>query len=72
MKAKNLTKTDIEDLLKQNNLVSVNNILKQKNYHLSGLEDNFDRIKIENELNKILIDDIEKIYKYLSSKDKEN
>ena len=71
MKAKNLTKTDIEDLLKQNNLVSVNNILKQKNYHLSGLEDNFDRIKIENELNKILIDDIEKIYKYLSSKDKE-
>lgn len=49
MKAKNLTKTDIEDLLKQNNLVSDKQYFKTKKLHLSGLEDNFDRIKIEND-----------------------
>ena len=36
MKAKNLTKTDIEDLLKQNNLVSVNNILKHSQTFYDG------------------------------------
>lgn len=71
MNAKNLNNKDFEELLKQNNIVSINSILKAKSYHLKNLDDNSSREKIENELDNILIDDIEKIEKYLSNKDKE-
>ncbi len=71
MNAKNLKSKDFEELLKQNNIVSINSILKAKSYHLKNLDDNSSREEIENELDNILIDDIEKIEKYLSNKDKE-
>ena len=71
MNAKNLNSKDFEELLKQNNIVSINSILKTKSYHLKNLDDNSSREEIENELDNILIDDIEKIEKYLSNKDKE-
>lgn len=71
MNAKNLNSKDFEELLKQNNIVSINSILKSKSYHLKNLDDNSSREEIENELDNILIDDIEKIEKYLSNKDKE-
>mgnify|MGYP005920301509 CR=1 FL=1 len=71
MNAKNLNSKDFEELLKQNNIVSINSILKTKSYHLENLDDNSSREEIENELDNILIDDIEKIEKYLSNKDKE-
>lgn len=71
MNAKNLNSKDFEELLKQNNIVSINSILKAKSYHLKNLDDNSSREEIENELDNILIDDIEKIEKYLSNKDKE-
>lgn len=71
MNAKNLNNKDFEELLKQNNIVSINSILKAKSYHLKNLDDNSSREEIENELDNILIDDIEKIEKYLSNKDKE-
>ena len=71
MNAKNLKKQDFEDLLKQSNLMSANSILKTKLYHLKNIEDNFGRLKLEEELDKILIDDIEKIHKLLPKHDKE-
>ena len=71
MNAKNLNSKDFDELLKQNNIVSINSILKSKSYHLKNLDDNSSREEIENELDNILIDDIEKIEKYLSNKDKE-
>ena len=46
MNAKNLNSKDFEELLKQNNIVSINSILKTKSYHLKNLDDNSSREEI--------------------------
>ncbi len=71
MYAKHFNKTDIEELLRQNNLKDAIYILKTKFPSLENINENMHRREIEQELNNLFIVDILKISKYLNKKEKE-
>ncbi len=71
MYAKRLKKSDLQELIHQNNLKSAILILKTKNIELNELDETARRIQIETALDKILITDIVKIKRLLGKKDKD-
>lgn len=71
MYAKTLTKEDLEDLIKQNTIKDAIIILKTKIKPLENLNIDAKRIELEAQLDNIIINDIEKIYKYLKGSAKE-
>ncbi|MCI8486243.1 MAG: V-type ATPase subunit [Clostridia bacterium] len=71
MYAKRLKKSDLQELIHQNNLKSAILILKTKNIELNELDETATRIQIETALDKILITDIVKIKRLLGKKDKD-
>ena len=70
MHAKTLSREDIEDLLKQNTIKDAIVILKERLKPLEELNVNASRIELESELDKLIISDINKIYRYLEKKTK--
>ena len=70
MHAKTLSREDIEDLLKQNTIKDAIVILKERLKPLEELNVNASRIELESELDKLIISDINKIYRYLDKKTK--
>ena len=70
MYAKTLTKEDIEDLLKQNTRKDAIIILKSKMPPLDDLNVDAKRIELESKLDRVIVNDINKIYRYLDSKTK--
>lgn len=71
MYSRSLTKEDFEDLLKQNTIKDAIIILKSKIKALENLNIDAKRIEIEYNLDNIIINDIQKIYKYLEGATKE-
>lgn len=71
MYAKRITKNDLEDLIKQNNLKNAILLLKSKCDIFKNADENIDRLEIESLLEKEQINDILKIQKLLDNKDKE-
>ena len=70
MYAKGLSLENIEDLLKQNRIKDAIIVLKSKLKPLESLADTAKRIEIEAKLDDIIINDINKIYRYLDKKTK--
>ncbi len=71
MRAKKLTKKeDFYKLIKQNDFKSAVFTLKEEFEILKDLKEDSDRIAIEQELDKITIEDIKKIYRLLEKKEK--
>ena len=70
MYAKTLTKEDIEDLLKQNTIKDAIIILKSKMPPLEDLNVDAKRIELESKLDRVIINDISKTYRYLDNKTK--
>ena len=71
MYAKRITKNDLEDLIKQNNLKNAILLLKSKCDIFKNADENIDRLEIESLLEKDQINDILKIQKLLDNTDKE-
>ena len=71
MYSKSLKKEDFEDLLKQNTIKDAIIILKSKIKTLENLNIDAKRIEIESKLDNIIINDIQKIQKYLEGATKE-
>ena len=71
MHAKFLSKEDLEQLSKQNDFKNAVYFLKNEFEVLENINENSDRRIIERELDKTIIEDIEKIKKILNSSDKE-
>lgn len=71
MKAKKLNSRNQEELLKQENLKSAIIILKENVEELKNLSEKASIIELENEIKRIELNDITKIIKLLSDKDKE-
>lgn len=69
--AKRITKTDLEDLIKQNNLKNAVILLKNKNDLFKNSDEDMDRLEIESLLEESQIEDILKILKLLNKKDRE-
>jgi len=70
MYAKRITKSDLEDLIKQSNLKNAVLLLKNKNELFKNSDENIDRLEIESLLEESQINDILKILKLLTDKDK--
>ena len=71
MYAKRINKTDLEDLIKQNNLKNSVLLLKEKSDIFKYADENIDRLQIESLLEEDKINDIIKIKKLLNKKDAE-
>ena len=71
MYAKRITKTDLEDIIKQNNLKSAVLLLKNKSEIFKNVDENIDRLEIESLLEENQIQDIKKIQYLLNNDDKE-
>jgi V/A-type H+-transporting ATPase subunit C len=71
MYGKHLSNSDLIDLAKQVDIQSVVSQLKSNFIPLETIKDNATRIEIEDSLDNVLIEDINKIQKYLSSSEKE-
>ena len=71
MHAKRISKTDLEDLIKQNNLKNAVLLLKEKSDIFKKADENIDRLEIESLLEEDQINDIVKIRKLLSKNDLE-
>lgn len=71
MYAKRITKSDLEDLLKQSNLKNAVLLLRSKCEIFKEVDENIDRLEIESLLEENQIEDILKILKLLKEKDKE-
>lgn len=71
MKAKDLSQKNQEELLKQENLKSAITLLKENVEQLKSLNEKASITEIENQIKKIESDDISKIIRILSNKDKE-
>ena len=71
MYAKRITKSDLEDLIKQNNLKNAILLLKSKCDIFKNADENIDRLEIESLLERDQINDILKIQKLLDKKDEE-
>ena len=69
MYANRLTKENINDIIKQNNIKNVVLLLKNKSDIFKNTQENIDRLEIEKLLDEVLLRDILKIKKYLSNKD---
>ena len=69
MYANRLTKENIEDMIKQNNIKNVVLLLKSKSDIFKNSEENIDRLEIEKLLDESLINDILKIKKLLNKED---
>ena len=69
MYAKRITKLDLEDLIKQNNLKNAVLLLKSKCEIFKNSDENIDRLEIESLLEEDQIKDILKIKKLLENKD---
>ena len=69
MYANRLTKENINDIIKQNNIKNVVLLLKNKSDIFKNTQENIDRLEIEKLLDEVLLKDILKINKYLSNKD---
>ncbi len=70
MYANNLSKYDLEELLRQNNLKEAINFLKVKFPSLENLNENMHRKELEQELNNLFIYEILKLSKYLNTDEK--
>ena len=70
MYAKRITRADLEDVIKQNQLKNVFILLKSKNEIFKDVDENIDRLEIESLLDQSQIKDIQKILKLLNNKDK--
>lgn len=70
MYAKRINSEQIDELLKQSNTKQVIALLKSLNENLKDLEDNPERLKIKIFLDKMIVNDIKKIYKLLNQKEK--
>ena len=71
MYAKRITKTDLSDLIKQNNLKNAVLLLKSKSNIFKNADENIDRLEIESLLEEDQIEDILKIKRLLGKKDEE-
>ena len=71
MYSKRITKTDLEDLVKQNSLKNAVLLLKTKSEIFKNSDENIDRLEIESLLEKDQINNILKIEKLLERKDLE-
>ena len=71
MYAKRITKTDLSDLIKQNNLKNAVLLLKSKSNIFKNADENIDRLEIESLLEEDQIEDILKIKRLLDKKDEE-
>lgn len=71
MHSKRITKTDLEDLIKQNSLKNAVLLLKIKSEIFKNSDENIDRLEIESLLEKDQINNILKIEKLLDHKDLE-
>lgn len=71
MYAKRITKSDLEDLIKQNNLKNAILLLKSKCDIFKNADENIDRLEVESLLERDKINDILKIQKLLDKKDTE-
>ena len=71
MYEKRISKSDLEDLVKQNNLKNAILLLKSKYDIFKNSDENIDRLEIESLLEKNQINDILKIKKLLDKKDTE-
>lgn len=69
MYAKRITKSDLEDLIKQNNLKNAILLLKSKCDIFKNADENIDRLEVESLLERDKINDILKIQKLLDKKD---
>lgn len=69
MYSKRITKEDIDDLIKQNNVKNVVLLLKSKSTIFKHADENIDRLEIESLLEKSQIDDILKIKHLINKKD---
>ena len=69
MYANRLTKENINDMIKQNNIKNVVLLLKSKSDIFKNSEENIDRLEIEKLLDESLINDIIKIKKLLNKED---
>ena len=69
MYANRLTKENIDDMIKQNNIKNVVLLLKSKSDIFKNSEENIDRLEIEKLLDESLINDILKIKKLLNKED---
>ncbi len=70
MYSKKLTKEDLEDLMKQQNLKEAIYLLKSKVYNLENLPIDAKRLQIEKQLDTMIISDISKMSKYIHGKNK--
>lgn len=66
MYSNNLSKEELEELVRQNNLKEAINFIKNKFPVLDNLNENMHRKELEQELNNLFIYDILKIFKYLN------
>lgn len=64
------SKNDLYELIKQSDLKSAIYILKNKIDVLQDINDNADRLELEESLDKVFVKDIKKIYRLLNAKDK--
>ena len=71
MYAEKLNREDLEDLMKQQNLTDAIYLLKNKVKEIENLPIDAKRLEIEESLDKILISDILKISKYVTSKNQD-
>ena len=69
MYANRLTKENIDDMIKQNNIKNVVLLLKSKSDIFKNSEENIDRLEIEKLLDESLINDILKIKKLLNKEE---
>ena len=69
MYANRLTKENIDDMIKQNNIKNVVLLLKSKSDIFKNSDENIDRLEIEKLLDESLINDILKIKKLLNKED---
>ena len=71
MYAKRLTKENISDLIKQNDIKNIVLMLKSKSDIFKSIQENVDRLEIEKLLDERLLKDILKIKKLLNKSDNE-
>lgn len=69
MYSKKISKENLDDVIKQVSLKSTISFLKSKSELFKEVDENADRLEIEQMLEKNLIDDINKILKFMNKKD---
>ena len=67
--SKKINQEDLKDVIKQNNFKSAVLLLKSKNQKFKDIDENTDRLEIEQKLEEELIENIKEIYKLLDQND---